>query len=439
MLIVLMIAPEGFDYSQLDSLGAPSSGGLVSRLAWLGVLVVGLAVIVWRIRLSLVFVRWLNPFLLAFVALAIVSVMWSIDPQVTARRGLRVVAILSACSAFALIGWHSRRFQNLVRPVITAVLIGSLLFGVFWPELAIHQEATGVLARAWHGLSSHKNGLGDIACVGLIFWFHAWRCRDVRGLHAALGIGVSLACLLLSRSSTSLIAAAFTLCFLALFLHFPRDLRRFMPYFATIFVLTLLAFSIAMIDIVPGSQLLLKPVAMLTGKDLSFTGRTVIWFITSEHIQLQPLMGSGYGAYWTGPIAGTASYEFVRLMNFYPGSAHNGYLDVLNDLGVVGLLVLLGYLLVFLVQSLRLLRVDRDQASLYLALFLHQSIANLAESRWLSVFSVDFVIMTLATTALARALLQHHWRGQQMRAAAWAQALDEHRRVYGLSAGEGRA
>nr|WP_282452721.1 O-antigen ligase family protein [Lysobacter sp. CAU 1642] len=286
------------------------------------------------------------------------------------------------------------------------------------PVLAIHQETHGVLAGAWHGLASHKNGLGDIACVGLILWFHAWLCRDVRGLSASVGLGISLACLLLSRSSTSLIAAVFTLCFLALFLRFPRELRHFMPYLAAIFVLTLLAFSIALIDIVPGSQLLLEPVAMLTGKDLSFTGRTVIWFITLEHVQLHPLLGSGYGAYWTGPIAGTPSYEFVRLMYFYPGSAHNGYLDVLNDLGAVGLLVLLGYLLVFLIQSLRLLKVDRAQSSLYLALFLHQSISNLSESRWLSVFSVDFVIMTLATTTLARALLEQHWRGRKLRLAA---------------------
>jgi hypothetical protein len=34
------------------------------------------------------------------------------------------------------------------------------------PEYAIHQETEGVLAGAWHGLSSHKNGLGDLAAIG---------------------------------------------------------------------------------------------------------------------------------------------------------------------------------------------------------------------------------------------------------------------------------
>jgi len=45
---------------------------------------------------------------------------------------------------------------------------------------------------------------------------------------------------------------------------------------------------------------------------------------------------------------------------------------------------------------------------LYLALFFQQVISNQSESHWFTVLSVDFVIMTLATTALARSL---HRRG----------------------------
>ena len=58
----------------------------------------------------------------------------------------------------------------------------------------------------------------------------------------------------------------------------------------------------------------------------------------------------------------------TRQSNFYPTEAHNGYLDVINDLGYVGLVCLLGFLLVFLRQSLALLKIDYKQATLYLAL-----------------------------------------------------------------------
>jgi len=96
--------------------------------------------------------------------------------------------------------------------------------------------------------------------------------------------------------------------------------------------------------------------------------------------------------------------------SFYPGSAHNGYLEVVNDLGWVGLTCLVAYIVTYVRQSLRLLEIDRHQGALYLALFFQQAITNLSETHWFSVLSVDFVLMTLATTALARALLEHRLR-----------------------------
>jgi exopolysaccharide production protein ExoQ len=185
-----------------------------------------------------------------------------------------------------------------------------------------------------------------------------------------------------------------------------------------LFAGALLVYSLALLQVIPGISKLLGPVGMITGKDMSFTGRIDIWNIMSDEIALHPILGAGYGAYWSGPVPGTPSYEFVRLLSFYPASAHNGYLEILNELGAVGLLVLLGFLAVFIAQCLRLLPLDRAQAALFLALLLQQAVTNLSESRWLNVQSVDFVIMTLATAALARALLD-----QRLRHAAGAASM----------------
>jgi O-antigen ligase len=142
------------------------------------------------------------------------------------------------------------------------------------------------------------------------------------------------------------------------------------------------------------------------------SGRAEIWAVLWDHIRYHPFLGTGYGAYWTaGPVAGTESYAFMWRMNsFYPGTAHNGYLDIVNDLGFAGLVLLLAYIVTHVRQSLQLMGVDRHQGALYLALFFQQAIANLSESHWFSVRSVDFVIMTLATMALARGLLEYRLR-----------------------------
>lgn len=408
VLIVLMIVPDGFDYGSLTTTGAPSSGGAISRALWIVVLGLGALVMLWRAGLAWLLARSLNPFLLVFVLLAVASVAWSIDPSLTLRRLVRLCTIVVACGAFVLMGWHARRFQSVLRPVLTVMLAGSIVFGLAFPLLAIHQETASELAGAWRGLANHKNGLGDLACLGVIFWLHAWLTREVKPLRAFAGTGIAALCLYLSHSATSEAALLVVVVFLLLALAVPVRLRGYLPLLVLVFVATLSIYALAILDLIPGLQALIAPVLALTGKDMTFTGRTVIWQILSEHIGFHPLLGTGYAAYWTAaPMPASDSYAFIWQMgSFYPGSAHNGYLDVLNDLGAAGLACLLAFLAMQVRQCLQFLGLDRNQAILYLALLFQQVMTNLSETHWFSVLSVDFVVTTLATMALARGLLE---------------------------------
>src|SRR5262245_24132471 len=129
-LIVLMIVPEGFDYSILIDTHAPTSGSAFSRLLWLALLVAAAGFVLRRAALAGWVVRELNPFLLAFVALALTSIAWSIEPVLTLRRDIRLLTMVLVCLAFVLGGWHRQRFQGVVRPVLTLMLLGSVLFGL---------------------------------------------------------------------------------------------------------------------------------------------------------------------------------------------------------------------------------------------------------------------------------------------------------------------
>lgn len=401
-LIVMMVVPDGFNYHNLSTSAAPSSGSAISRLLWLGLLGSGGLVLLWRSSLGWLLLRWVNPFFLAFAVLAFCSVLWSIEPGVSLRRMIRLFAVIGVSAMFVLLAWHRRRFQNVMRPLLTVLLAGSILFGLAFPHLGIHSESNAELAGAWRGLTAHKNSLGALASLGAILWFHGWLTREVR-LAVALPCGlIAMTCLMLARSSTAVVTTLFVMMFLVMLLRTPQNLRRYMPWAVSLFVIALLTFAVAVLRLVPGMDVLLQPVVMLTGKDLTFTGRSEIWQIINEHIQFAPMLGSGYGAYWIGPMPHSPSYVFLSRMYFYPGSAHNGYLEVVNDLGFVGLACLLGYLFHLIAQSLRLLSVDRSQAALYLALFFQQAISNLSESHWLHAMSVDFAIVTLATFSLAR-------------------------------------
>jgi len=403
VLIIIMIVPDSFSYGPA-AVGMPTQGTALSRFIWIGLLVFGVVVALSRSAMALKLLRQVNPYLLVFVALAAASVLWSIDPGVTLRRVLRVVTMLMVSIAFVLMSWQTTRFQNVIRPILTLLLVGSIIFVIMAPELAIDQSDYAALVGAWHGLATQKNGLGSLASIALILWLHAWLSKERPWWMASFGVAVSLICLVNSRSSTSLMNAAFSCTLLYMLMRPPVALRRYLPHLIVLFVVALLVYSLAVLNLIPGSNALLSPITMLTGKDQTFSGRTAIWAIVNEHIAQRPILGSGYGAYWV-LLPQSPSMEMQRRLFFYPTEGHNGYLDIINDLGVVGALCLLGYLIVYLRQGLRLLVALRPQGVLYLILMFDQLIANLTESRWLNVLTCEFTIMTIATIAIAKTLL----------------------------------
>jgi len=409
VLIVQILIPEGFNYGE----AAPTSGTVLSSLIWMSLLGLSGFIIVSRISLAWLLVRSLNPFLLLFVALAVMSFAWSIDGQLTLRRLVRLITIVLVCFAFVLSGWHARRFQNVVRPVLTLLLFGSIVFVLVSPDLAIHQELEPELLGAWRGLAPHKNGLGALACFGVIFWYHAWLNREVKLKYALIGGIIAAICLVKSRSATSLVTALVVMMIMTLLLRAPLSLRPYRALLISVAAIVLLVYALAVLKIIPGMSILLEPIMALTGKDFTFTGRNEIWAIVSAHIDLRPFFGSGYGAYWTPqPVPGHDSYVFLsRLQGFYPGSCHNGYLEVINDLGWVGLIFLLGFFFFYIRQSIQLMAIDAGQATLYIGLFFQQAITNLSESHWFFVLGIDIVIMTVAALGLGRSLLQYQLRG----------------------------
>ena len=416
-LTAFLVCPPDFNYSIDYATFTVSVGGITGPLILSTALGISLLLIASRLKLSLDVLREISPSFLAFVVLASLSVLWSFDPAATARRLFRLYGIVLSCFAFAIAGWYSHRFQNVMRPAITILLLGSIVFGLFFPELAIEEGTTATLLGAWKGLAVQKNSLGALAAVGVVLWVHALLARESETKYILMGLAASLACVFLSRSSTSVLSVLLCIPFLILLLRTRPALRRSMRYIIGGFAAVILIYSLAMLNLIPGAGVLLTPITAITGKDLTFSGRTPIWNIMVESIGRHPWLGVGLGAYWTGPVPTSASYEFVVRTYVYPTESHNGYLDVINDLGFVGGACLIAYLISFLRQSLAVFAVDRNQGALYLALLFQGFIGNLSESHWFKVSSFDFLFITLATAAMARQLVEFKKDRQPVRTA----------------------
>jgi O-antigen ligase len=396
-----LIIPGFFDYG-VSIAEATKTEGVFNTVTW-GFFGAASAWLVFsRMDAGLRIVRFAGHSFLILLLFATLSVAWSMDPGATLRRLFHLYIILLACLAITMHGWRVRRFQEVVRPVITAFLVGSLIFGLVCPDLAIEPPTYPHTEYYWGGLTIGKNALGAIASTGAILWFHGWASREVRPLNAALGFTLSVTLIGLARAATYMLATSLVCALILLMLRSPRGNRRYMPYVVGALVLITIVFGLAVLNVIPGLDVILTPLTALSGRDRTFTNRALIWQIAREHIALNPIAGTGYGAFWANVTPGTPAYEFfVPRMFFNPGECHDGYLEIINDLGYLGLALLFAYLGTYLRASLRLLRTNFSQATLYIGVLFQQILSGLSESNWLWL-DAEMLIFTLATFCLAR-------------------------------------
>jgi exopolysaccharide production protein ExoQ len=413
LLFIIMTVPPGFDYRGYGSM--PTDGDSFSLTVWMVLLFGSIYLVIKNWRQVRELLAAANRPFFYFLVLASLSLLWSIEPAITLRRILRLYIIVLVSVAFASAGWQPRRFENTLRRLLFLLLAASAIFCYWDPELAIHHEQMRELLNAWHGITTGKNVLGSLASCAFVVWLHGLLTGETGRVAAITNLALAGLCLVMSRSSTSLMATAFAAFFVILLLRPrlmpymvpPGSMRRLMPYMVGFFAVAVLVYALAVLNIVPGMGVILTPISMITGKDLTFSGRTNIWYLLRLHISQHPLLGTGYEAYWIGPVPSSPSYDMVNQLFFYPTEGHNGYLDVINDLGYVGFACLLAYFLVYLRQGLNLMRLEKARGALYLALIFRAFLADMSESHWFSVTSIDFVIFTLATLSLARELLFH--------------------------------
>jgi exopolysaccharide production protein ExoQ len=375
------------------------------RFIKLSLLFFSSVVVIRNFSMSLLVLQNLNKGFLAFLFLVPVSVLWSISPANTLTRFLALISVVLLCLAATVSNWNPRRYQHVLLPLVTLIIGGSMAVGLALPNWVIEQEEA--LKGAWHGLVASKNDFGALTAFGVILWAHALLFEKAKWWFGWPMFLVSFTCLLKSHSSTALLACVFALMFLVLIHGLPQGARRLMPYFVGMFTTIVLIYGLAVLRLLPGLDLLFAPIAAITGKDTTFTNRAAIWDIIKEHIALNPLLGTGSGAYWIGPDPNSPSFMFLGRMGFYPFECHNGYLEIVNDLGYVGLCTLMAFIWIYVRQCLELLKTHRSEAALLLSVFFWQVLLNLSESEWLnSNVPFSFTVMTLATLSLARLRIQ---------------------------------
>lgn len=375
--VVLLVLQGGADTA--DSY----EGNVVMRTMFgvIHVISLGMVAVRWRAALAAVSRR---ATLMALTALALASAEWSATPEVTLRRALALVGT-TALGVLLAARFTPRGLLRVVAAAFGIMAVLSLLFAVALPAYGVDH---GIHPGAWKGVFLHKNALGKAMVIGSITFTLLWADlpRGRRWMGVA-GVGFCMSLLLLSTSKTALTVLVALLASAALF----RLLRARLDIAVMVFIAAV---------VVGGSVVALVAAnweALLTamGKDPSLTGRLPMWQVLLGTVAERPWLGYGYTAFWLGEAGPSAAP--LKKIGWNAPNAHNGYVDLTLQLGLVGLgLFLAGYLAAFrqaLAGMRRTVTADGLWPLLILTLML---LYNFSESVLLERNNVDWVLYVAA-------------------------------------------
>jgi len=274
-----------------------------------------------------------NGWLIAFFAYCLISIVWSDYPGAIFKKWIRfigdatiILLILTEAHAEEKVYWIFRRIAILLLPL-------SALLAKFYPEMGRIYTVYGT--QMWVGVAGHKNSLGFLcAFTGIVLiWRNLAKWPKVDFLDVGL---LALTAYLLrgARSTTSIIVFLLGTVLLAAQSWMKWDFRKLnraiIIGLCALLIVQVLAVSFVGRSIAPG-------VFAAAGKDASLTGRIPLWRELIKIGGRTPIHGYGFASFWLNP---TRLSELWHRVNWTPTTAHNGYIEVFLDLGIVGLLIL---------------------------------------------------------------------------------------------------
>lgn len=313
-----------------------------------------------------------EKFLFLFLFWALLSVVWSNYPLVSFKRWFQIFNYYFLFITL-FIYFPGEELIKVIKPIIYLYIIATLFVVITIPG------AVDPAFNTWRGFAVTKNGLGTIGVIFSVLTFIiATTAKNI--LKKSIGIiffFLSIIITLGTLSSTS---------YTALFIFFAGNLFYYLnkkvfeilkasnAIFITFVIIFLVSFIIIFV-LIPEIPDLIQGIF---GKSETFYDRGKLWTVMLWHIAQHPIIGCGFQAFWT--LDNPQLLLLYKTFVWLPNQAHNGYLDLLNELGIVGTLLFLIALVKNLFRS-----VKYNIITPWLWLIILPLIMNITESNFMRV------------------------------------------------------
>jgi exopolysaccharide production protein ExoQ len=367
------------------------------------------------------------PIVLFFIY-AGVSIMWSDYSWVAFKRWIRasgnvvmILVILTEADPVAAVKRFLARTGFLLIPL-------SVLLIKYYPDLG-RSYNMWTWTTHYVGVASGKNGLGFLCLVfglasisGLLQSMRiADRKQRLRGLgiHCVI-LSMTLWLIVKANSMTSLACLIFGSLIICI-----TSLRAMHKQPTAIHCLVAVASLLALFGVLIGAQ---SDIVDMMGRDATLTGRTLLW---DELLSMSrdPVLGTGFESFWLGDrMQSLWTRHWWR-----PDQAHNGYIEIFVNLGMVGLALLAVVVVAGYRTVVQGFRHEPHLAGLKLAFFLAALVYNVTEAAfkgsspvWICFLWASMSVPTAPARELAKPLARQAEHLSQFRAALRARHSQTH-------------
>lgn len=334
-----------------------------------------------------------DKLLLFLILLIVSSVTWSTEPSSTVKSSITLLGG-TFFGIYLAMRYSLHEQMQVIAWTLGIIAVLSLFVIIFLPAIGT-QTAAG--KTVWVGLYEHKNGLGRFMAINaVITWI---MIKDSRRKWLSWGIIVlSLVMVLMTRSATSLVALIATLCLLPIYQVWRWRNARALP---GIILLGLLMGSIVIVFLTNLQYAGLDWFFDVLGRNLSrntLQVRMALWDVVLDKAQQRPWLGFGYG---NTSIYDTLDEISLVGSTWSPEQAHNGFLEIFLQLGLVGLVAMVYHVVLGFQRGILLAGLTKSKEALWVLAYLTILLLfNLTYSVYLGQLTMPWTIYVAITLSV---------------------------------------
>lgn len=352
LFIVSGVVIFPFSHLHLSSLGS-SEKGLLSGLFLVVVYIAVLVLLRTRVKQILVNIVLLfqQKYLGVYLGLVVFSSLWSPTPLLSFRAALAFLLISGFAVHFAREYSWQQNFQ-LLRYSQAIIAIFSIFMAFFVPS-------EGLTEKGWAGGIGHPIELGNMMALAASFWLLS-TIQNRKQIFISLPFCILCIAIMQLANSAGAFLVFISLAVIVFILPIFRRLNFLQANL--LFTFILLLFSAPTIWLLGSFEQTIS----LFNKDVTFTGRIPLWnFLIEQKIPDHLWFGHGYSGFWQswqGSEDPAASVS--RLVGDWAVHAHNGFLDIILNLGLIGLILFILSFLVNISRAIKLMFISRNYESI---------------------------------------------------------------------------